>query len=127
LLSTKSASIGSPMRPVYHQWIHVDVERAATGPYGGTIAHGLLTLSLLPSFQHQIYRVDNVSMAINYGLNKVRMLAPVPAGAKLRGRSQILEVTPLDNAVQVTLSTIVEIDGGEKPACAIESIVRFLA
>ena len=110
-----------------HQWIHVDVEKAATGPFGGTIAHGLLTLSLLPTFLHQIYRVDNVSMAVNYGLNKVRLPAPVPVGAKLRATSKLLEVEPLDGAVQAVLSTTIESEGAQKPACVVESIVRYLS
>ncbi|KAA9165992.1 MaoC family dehydratase [Amycolatopsis acidicola] len=110
-----------------HQWIHVDVEKAATGPFGGTIAHGLLTLSMLPTFLHQIYRVDNVSMAVNYGLNKVRLPAPVPAGAKLRATSRLVEVTPLDGAVQAVLSTTIEIEDAPKPACVVESIVRYLS
>ena len=110
-----------------HQWIHVDVERAAAGPFGGTIAHGLLTLALLPTFLHQIYQVDNVSMVVNYGLNKVRLPAPVPVGAKLRATSKLLEVTPLEGAVQAVLSTTIEIEGGGKPACVVESIVRYLA
>ncbi|TDC99381.1 MaoC family dehydratase [Saccharopolyspora terrae] len=109
-----------------HQWIHVDVEKAAKGPFGGTIAHGLLTLALLPTFLHQIYRVDNVSMAINYGMNKVRLPAPVPAGAKLRGTTKLLEVTPIEGAVQAVLSTTIEIEGGAKPACVVESIVRYV-
>ncbi|MFE3056955.1 MaoC family dehydratase [Nocardia sp. NPDC059239] len=110
-----------------HQWIHVDVDKAASGPFGGTIAHGLLTLSLLPAIQHQIYRVDNVAMAVNYGLDKVRFPAPVPAGSKVRGRSRIAEVALLEGAVQATLSTVIEIEGGEKPACIVESIVRYIA
>ena len=110
-----------------HQWIHVDVERAAAGPFGGIIAHGLLTLTLLPTFLHQIYQVDNVSMVVNYGLNKVRLPAPVPVGAKLRATSKLLEVTPLEGAVQAVLSTTIEIEGGGKPACVVESIVRYLA
>lgn len=110
-----------------HQWIHVDPEKAAQGSFGGPIAHGLLTLSLLPSFLHQIYRVDGVRMAINYGMNKVRMPAPVPAGAKLRARSRLDEVTELDGAVQAVLSTTIEVEGGEKPACVVESIVRYVA
>jgi len=110
-----------------HQWIHVDTAKAAEGPFGGTIAHGLLTLSLLPSFLQQIYRVDGVSMAVNYGLNKVRLPAPVPAGSKLRATSRIVEVTPLDGAVQAVLSTTIEIEGGGKPACVVESIVRYIA
>ncbi|GGL10000.1 MaoC family dehydratase [Nocardia jinanensis] len=110
-----------------HQWIHVDPARASDGPFGSTIAHGLLTLSLLPSFQHEIFRVDNVTMAVNYGLNKVRFPAPVPVGAKLRATSSVVEVTELDGAAQVTLSTVIEIDGSGKPACVVESVVRYIA
>lgn len=109
-----------------HQWIHVDPERAAEGPFGGTIAHGLLTLSLLPHFTHQLYTVDNIAMAINYGYNKVRFITPVRVGARLRARAEITAVAELDNAVQATLSTTVEIEGAEKPAAVAESIVRFL-
>lgn len=110
-----------------HQWIHVDPDRAAQGPFGGTIAHGLLTLSLLPHFTHQLYAVDNISMAINYGYNKVRFITPVRVGSKLRARATIAAVAQLDNAVQATLSTTVEIEGSDKPAAVAESIVRFLA
>ncbi|MFF7647168.1 MaoC/PaaZ C-terminal domain-containing protein [Streptomyces canus] len=110
-----------------HQWIHVDTGRAAEGPFGTTIAHGLLTLSLLPTFLQQIYRVDGIRMAVNYGLDKVRLPAPVPAGAKLRATSKVLQVTELDGAVQVKLGTTVEIEGGTKPACVVESIVRYVA
>jgi acyl dehydratase len=109
-----------------HQWIHVDPERAADGPFGGTIAHGLLTLSLLPHFMHDLYRVDNVAMAINYGFNKVRFITPVPVGAKLRARSEITEVQTLDSAVQATLVTTIEVEGAQKPAAVIESIVRYV-
>jgi acyl dehydratase len=109
-----------------HQWIHVDPERAATGPFGGTIAHGLLTLSLLPRFMHDLYRVDDVAMAINYGFNKVRFITPVPVGAKVRARSVISEVAVLDNAVQATLITTIEVDGAAKPGAVIESIVRYV-
>jgi acyl dehydratase len=109
------------------QWIHVDPQKAATGPFGGTIAHGLLTLSLLPSFLHQIYRVDNVTMAINYGMNKVRLPAPVPVGAKVRGTTRLAEVAQLDGAVQATMATTIEIEGSAKPACVVESIVRYIA
>jgi acyl dehydratase len=109
-----------------HQWIHVDPERAAAGPFGGTIAHGLLTLSLLPHFTHQLYSVDNVAMAINYGYNKVRFITPVRVGAKLRARAEITAVNQLENAVQATVSTTVEIEGSDKPAAVAESIVRFI-
>ncbi|BBX17669.1 dehydratase [Mycolicibacterium duvalii] len=110
-----------------HQWIHVDPQRAADGPFGGTIAHGLLTLSLIPHFTHQLYTVDNVAMAINYGYNKVRFITPVPVGAKLRARAELTAVAQLENAVQATLTTTVEIEGSEKPAAVAESIVRFIA
>jgi acyl dehydratase len=109
-----------------HQWIHVDPERAANGPFGGTIAHGLLTLSLLPHFTHQLYTVDNIAMAINYGYNKVRFITPVRVGSKIRARAAIASVTQLDGAVQATLGTTVEIEGSDKPAAVAESIVRFI-
>jgi acyl dehydratase len=109
-----------------HQWIHVDPERAANGPFGGTIAHGLLTLSLLPHFTHQLYTVDNVPMAINYGYNKVRFITPVRVGSKLRARAEIAKVDQLDGAVQATVTVTVEIEGSDKPAAVAESIVRFI-
>jgi acyl dehydratase len=110
-----------------HQWIHVDAERAAAGPFGGTIAHGMLTASLLPAFLPQIFRVDGVSMVINYGLNKVRFPAPVPAGARLRATSRLTAVKPLDGAAQAELSTTIEIENGAKPACVAESVLRYIA
>jgi acyl dehydratase len=109
-----------------HQWIHVDPERAANGPFGGTIAHGLLTLSLLPHFTHQLYAVDNIAMAINYGYNKVRFITPVRVGSKIRARAEIAKVDQLEGAVQATVTVTVEIDGSEKPAAVAESIVRFI-
>jgi acyl dehydratase len=110
-----------------HQWIHVDPERAADGPFGGTIAHGLLTLSLLPHFTHQLYAVNNITMAINYGYNKVRFITPVRVGAKLRARADIAKVDTVNGGVQATVVVTVEVDGSEKPAAVAESIVRFLA
>jgi acyl dehydratase len=110
-----------------HQWIHVDPERAAKGPFGGTIAHGLLTLSLLPQFTHQLYTVENITMAINYGYNKVRFITPVRVGAKIRARAEIASVSQLDGAVQATVTTTVEIEGLDKPAAVAESIARFIA
>jgi len=110
-----------------HQWIHVDVERAAAGPFRGTIAHGLLTLSLLPELMHALYRVDQVSMAVNYGFNKVRFISPVPVGAKIRASSSIVDVQTVPGGAQGVLSTTIEIDGSDKPACIIESIVRYVA
>jgi acyl dehydratase len=109
-----------------HQWIHVDPERAASGPFGGTIAHGLLTLSLLPHFTHQLYTVDNIAMAINYGYNKVRFITPVRVGSKVRARAEIAKVDQLDGAVQATVTVTVEIEGSDKPAAVAESIVRFI-
>ena len=109
-----------------HQWIHIDPERAAKGPFGATIAHGLLTLSLLPHFTSQMYTVDNIAMAINYGYNKVRFITPVKVGSKVRARAEIAKVDQLDGAVQATLTTTVEIEGLDKPAAVAESIVRFI-
>jgi acyl dehydratase len=109
-----------------HQWIHIDPDRAANGPFGGTIAHGLLTLSLLPHFTQQLYTVDNIAMAINYGYNKVRFITPVRVGSKIRARAEIAGVSQLDGAVQATLATTVEIEGSDKPAAVAESIVRFI-
>jgi acyl dehydratase len=109
-----------------HQWIHVDPEKAANGPFGSTIAHGLLTLSLLPHFSHQLYRVDNVAMAINYGYNKVRFINPVKVGANVRARGELTSVNRLEGAVQATTTITVEIEGSEKPAAVAESIVRFI-
>lgn len=109
-----------------HQWIHVDPKKAAGGPFGGTIAHGLLTLSLLPHFTHQLYRVDNVKLAVNYGYNKVRFITPVRVGAKIRAGAAITDVAQLDGAVQATMTVTVEIEGSDKPAAVAESIVRFI-
>ena len=109
-----------------HQWIHVDPERAAGGPFGGTIAHGLLTLSLLPHFMHQLYRVDNVALAVNYGYNKVRFITPVKVGANVRAGAVISKVDELDGGVQATMTVTVEIEGSDKPAAVAESIVRII-
>ena len=109
-----------------HQWIHVDPDRAKDGPFGGTIAHGLLTLSLLPQFTRQLYTVSNIAMAINYGYNKVRFITPVRVGARLRARSEIIGVTELTGAVQATVLTTVEVEGSDKPAAVVEAIVRYL-
>lgn len=109
-----------------HQWIHVDAERAADGPFGATIAHGFLTLSLLPPLLNQLYRVDNVRMAVNYGLDKVRFMAPVRVGSKIRLTARVLAVTPLEGAVQATFASTFEIEGSEKPAAVVQSIVRYV-
>ncbi|MFH8809843.1 MaoC family dehydratase [Streptomyces hygroscopicus] len=108
-----------------HQWIHVDAEKAAAGPFGTTIAHGYLTLSLLPSFTPQLLRVENVRMGINYGLNKVRFPSPLPVGSRLRAAGRIVEVTEVKDGVQMTLAVTMEREGGDKPVCVAESVVRF--
>ncbi|MFE6688725.1 MaoC family dehydratase [Streptomyces sp. NPDC057743] len=108
-----------------HQWIHVDQEKAAAGPFGTTIAHGYLTLSLLPVFVPQLLRVDNVKMGINYGTNKVRFPAPVPVGSRLRARATVAEVAEVTGGVQLTTVVTVEREGGEKPVCVAESVSRF--
>ncbi|MFZ2174884.1 MAG: MaoC family dehydratase [Rhodococcus sp. (in: high G+C Gram-positive bacteria)] len=110
-----------------HQWIHVDPDRAKEGPFGGTIAHGFLTLSMLPVLQQQLYRVDGITMAVNYGLNKVRFPAPVPVGSKVRASLKIAKVTPLEGAIQVEFTTTIEVEGSAKPACIVESIARYVA
>lgn len=110
-----------------HQWIHVDPERAADGPFGTTIAHGYMTLALLPQLMQQIYRVDGIRMGINYGVNKVRFPAPVPVGSKIRAETAVVDVADVGaGGYQITLSTTVTIEGGAKPACVAESIVRYL-
>jgi acyl dehydratase len=108
-----------------HQWIHVDPERAATGPFGRTIAHGFLTLSMLPVVMGSLYRVDGVRMAVNYGLEKVRFPAPVPVGSKIRGSARIDATQALDGAVQGVITTTMEADGADRPVCVVQSIVRY--
>lgn len=107
-----------------HQWIHVDPERAAAGPFGRTIVHGFLTLSLLPTFIGQVYRVDNVTMGVNYGVNRVRFTAPLPVGSKVRGVVELLEVAEAGGGVQLTNKVTVEIEGAEKPALVAEWLTR---
>lgn len=110
-----------------HQWIHTDPARAVDGPFGGTIAHGLLTLSLLPVLLNQLYRVDNVSMAVNYGLDKVRFPSPVPVGSRLAATARIASVESLEGAAQAKFVTTISLDGVDKPASVIESIIRYIA
>jgi acyl dehydratase len=107
-----------------HQWIHVDEERAKAGPFGTTIAHGFLTLSLLPSLIKQIYTVENVKMGINYGLNKVRFTSPVPVGSKVRGTIDLVDVSDVNGGVQVVNKVVVEIEGAERPALVAEWLTR---
>jgi acyl dehydratase len=113
---------------VDHQWIHVDVDRAKTeSPYGATIAHGFLTLSLIPGLSKDNYRVENARMGINYGLNKVRFLAPVTAGSRVRVRSELVDAAKVaDDTVNLTVRHIVEVDGSKKPAAVADLIARFV-
>ena len=108
-----------------HQWIHVDVERASAGPFGAPIAHGFLTLSLLPKFFQSAMEIRNTRMGVNYGLNKVRFTSPVPVGSRLRGRMKLLACEPIDNdGMQMTWLVSVEREGSDKPACVAESLTR---
>jgi acyl dehydratase len=108
-----------------YQWIHVDPERAAHGPFKTTIAHGYLTLSLLPVLTTGLVRVDGVRMGVNYGVNKVRFPAPVPVDSRVRARVEIVSVEDVGGGVQVTSRVTVERDGGDKPVCVAESVARF--
>ena len=108
-----------------HQWIHVDPERAAAGPFGKTIAHGYLTLSLANLFLPEIMRVENVSMGVNYGCEKVRFPAAVPVGSRLRGGGEVISAEAVKGAVQVVVRMTIEIEGSERPACVIDTISRF--
>jgi acyl dehydratase len=110
-----------------HQWIHVDPERAAAGPFGTTIAHGFLTLSLVSYLLPQVIRVSGISMGINYGANRVRFPAPVPVGSRVRAHGQIQSVDDVAGGVQMTTLVTIEVEGNEKPACVVESISRYLA
>jgi len=107
-----------------HQWIHVDVEKAKAGPFGTTIAHGFLTLSLLPDLLSRIYKVEGVQMGINYGLNKVRFINPLPVGSRVRGKAEITDITDVTGGVQVSTTMTVEIEGAEKPALVAEWLTR---
>ena len=108
-----------------HQWIHVDVERAKAGPFGGPIAHGYLTLSLAPMLLAEIQQVNGVAMGINYGLNKLRFPSPVPVGSKVRAGVELASVEDVAGGVQVTMATTFEIEGGTKPVCVAEIVFRY--
>jgi acyl dehydratase len=108
-----------------HQWIHLDVERCKReSPFGGPIAHGFLTLSLLPMLMQNSVRMTDVRMGVNYGLNKVRFPAPVPVGSKVRSRTKVLSVEDIEGGAQVTWQVTIEREGGDKPVCVAESISR---
>jgi acyl dehydratase len=108
-----------------HQWIHVDPERASAGPFGATIAHGYLTLSLANLCLPQLMEVQNVSMGVNYGCEKVRFPAPVPVGSRVRGSGEVLTAEELKGGVQVVVRIAVEIEGSDRPACVVDTISRF--
>jgi len=108
-----------------HQFIHVDPERAKQTPFGGTIAHGFLTLSLVAPIMGELMHVSDAKMGINYGLDKVRFPAPLPVGAQFRGGGEIIEVTDVPGGLQVKSKVTVEVQGAEKPACVAESLVRL--
>jgi acyl dehydratase len=110
-----------------HQWIHVDPGQAAEGPFGATIAHGYLTLALSNYFLPQILNVQGISMGINYGVNKVRFPAPVRVGSRIRAGAELAAAEPIPGGVQATIKITLEIEGGDKPACVIEGLSRYLA
>ncbi len=108
------------------QWIHVDPERAAAGPFGGTIAHGFLTLSLVvPLFSQARPELEGISMGVNYGLNRVRFTAPVRSGTRVRGRFTVQAIEEVSGGRQMTVGVVVEREGEEKPACVAEWLTRF--
>jgi len=109
-----------------HQWIHVDPERAAHGPYGATIAHGYLTLALVNLFLPQIVEVRGISMGVNYGADRLRFPAPVPVGSRIRGSGDLLRAEEVKGgAVQAVIRVTVEVEGGERPACVVDTISRY--
>jgi acyl dehydratase len=109
-----------------HQWIHVDPVKAKEGPFGGCIAHGYLTQSLVNMFLPQIVDVQGISMGVNYGADKLRFPAPVPVGSRIRGSGELIEVqTAKDAGIQATIRVTVEIEGSERPGCVIDTISRY--
>lgn len=107
-----------------HQWIHLDPVRAAAGPFGAPIAHGFLTLSLLPMLFESAFAVDDVRMGVNYGLNRVRFVSPVRVGSRVRGRFKLLSYEPLEGGAQLTVEATIELEGSAKPACVAETVSR---
>ena len=108
------------------QWIHMDEEAAARGPFGGTIAHGFLTLSLLPTLMSEAFQVNGAKMVVNYGLDRVRYPAPVLVGQRIRAQVQVKEATEIPNGVHVVFSVVIERDGEDRPGCVAESVARYL-
>ena len=109
------------------QWIHVDVEKAKTGPFGGPIAHGYLTLSLAPVLFSQVLRVDGISMGVNYGLNKLRFPSPVPVGKRIRVGGQLASVDDVAGGVQAAVDLTFEVEGTDNPACVAQALYRYYA
>ncbi len=107
-----------------HQWIHIDPVRAAAGPFKTTVAHGFLTLSLLPEMSASAFEVRDTRMGVNYGLNRVRFPAPVPSGSRLRGRFKLLGYEPIDGGAQLVVEVTMEREGSPKPVCVAESVAR---
>jgi acyl dehydratase len=110
-----------------HQWIHCDVERARTGPFGTTIAHGYLTMSLASHFLSRLVRVEGISMGINYGTERVRFPAPVPVGSALRARGRLVDAKEVPGGVQATVRVTIEREGADKPAAIVDTVSRYLA
>jgi acyl dehydratase len=110
-----------------HQWIHVDEQRASKGPFGTTIAHGYLTLSLVPFFLGQLLEVTGTSMAVNYGLGKVRFPAAVPVGSSLQASAEVVDVDPQDGAVRLTLRVSIACDLVDRPVCVADVVILFVA
>ena len=108
-----------------HQWIHIDVERAKAGPFGGPIAHGYLTLSLAPIMLAQVLQVEGVKMGVNYGTNKVRFPSPVPVGSNLRLGAKLATVDDVPGGKQVTIEATFEVEGAAKPSCVAELVFRY--
>jgi acyl dehydratase len=107
-----------------HQWIHTDPARAASGPFGATVAHGFLTLSLVPVLSEAAFVVDDVRMGVNYGLNRVRFAAPVRVGSRVRGHFKLLTYDVLEGGAQMTVQATIELEGSAKPACVAETVSR---
>jgi len=108
-----------------HQWIHVDVERAKDTPFGGTIAHGYYTLSLVPRFTYELFSIEGFAFGLNYGLNKVRFPAPLPVGSKVRMRAAIASVEDIPGGIQLATACTFEREAGEKPVCVAETLARL--
>lgn len=105
-----------------HQWIHVDVEKAKDGPFSSTIAHGYLTLALVPMLSGEVYKVGGVQMGVNYGANKLRFPSPVPVGSKVRAGVELVAVTPGNGGYQIVARVTVEREGSDKPACVVDTV-----